>query len=267
MLRDPKSEPHIFKIQPYRSHCTDVHPLNYEWLQSRQTFLLSNMADQHGEHVEPQCTNTYHPAAPHPASLGLEPGFDDSFDDPELQLTQSISHSEDPGNSGGSDTDFLFDAELARLDPNDSTPTQSLFPPLSSLARLSCFVSPAGYHTAEYSRDELDNDMTATSPAHSGVSPSSSPRLPSPPPFTEVQIGPKSSSVGDANQDQLGDAARLDNGSTRRVRSGTKAADMERGPPLVPLNEVNTWRIHVMVDNRGLLRPSMRSHNDIPLCA
>jgi hypothetical protein len=80
--------------------------------------------------------------------------------------------------------------------------------------------------------------MTATSPACGGVSPSSSPRLPSPPPFTEVQIGPKSPLVADANQNPFGDTARIDNGSTRRIRPGTKAADMDKGPPLVPLNEV-----------------------------
>ena len=81
--------------------------------------------------------------------------------------------------------------------------------------------------------------MTATSPARGGVSPSSSPRLPSPPPFTEVQIGPKSPSVGDADREiQLGDAVRLQEGATRRIRPGTKAADMATGPPLVPLNQV-----------------------------
>jgi hypothetical protein len=81
-------------------------------------------------------------------------------------------------------------------------------------------------------------NMTATSPARSGVSPSSSPRLPSPPPFTEVQIGPESPSVADANQNPFGDTTEIDNGSTRRIRPGTKAADMDKGPPLVPLNEV-----------------------------
>lgn len=75
-----------------------------------------------------------------------------------------------------------------------------------------------------------------------GVSPSSSPRLPSPPPFTEVQIGPLSPSVGesfgkDAEQ-FLG--AGDDDGSTRRIRPGTKAADMAFGPPLIPLSQVCT---------------------------
>lgn len=75
-----------------------------------------------------------------------------------------------------------------------------------------------------------------------GVSPSSSPRLPSPPPFTEVQIGPQSPSVGetfgkDAEQ-LLAGVAGEDEGPTRRIRPGTKAADMAFGPPLVPLSQV-----------------------------
>lgn len=74
-----------------------------------------------------------------------------------------------------------------------------------------------------------------------GVSPSSSPRLPSPPPFTEVQIGPQSPSVGETfgnDADLLGVAMGEDEGSTRRIRPGTKAADMAFGPPLIPLSQV-----------------------------
>lgn len=79
--------------------------------------------------------------------------------------------------------------------------------------------------------------------AAAGVSPSSSPRLPSPPPFTEVQIGPQSPSVGesfgkDAEQ-LLGTGQAEDDGSLRRIRPGTKAADMAFGPPLVPLSQVS----------------------------
>lgn len=75
------------------------------------------------------------------------------------------------------------------------------------------------------------------------VSPSSSPRLPSPPPFTEVQIGPKSPSVGesfgkDAEQ-LLGTGHAEDDGSLRRIRPGTKTADMASGPPLIPLSQVS----------------------------
>jgi len=83
------------------------------------------------------------------------------------------------------------------------------------------------------------DDMTTTSNGPP-VSPSSSPRLPSPPPFTEVQIGPKSPTVGDSpgKGKLLGGSTKPDDGSTRRIRPGTKAADMASGPPLVPLAQV-----------------------------
>lgn len=84
--------------------------------------------------------------------------------------------------------------------------------------------------------------------AAAGVSPSSSPRLPSPPPFTEVQIGPKSPSVGESFEK---DAEQMltgleDDGLLRRIRPGTKAADMAFGPPLIPLSQVGL--VH---DNKG----------------
>jgi len=87
--------------------------------------------------------------------------------------------------------------------------------------------------------------MTASSPRpqRSGVSPSSSPRLPSPPPFTEVQIGPKSPTIGEGPESQLGETNKQDDGSTRRIRPGTKAADMASGPPLIPLAEVRMLRL------------------------
>ena len=77
--------------------------------------------------------------------------------------------------------------------------------------------------------------------AAGSVSPSTSPRLPSPPPYPEVQIGPKSPTGGmltvNAAQEEK-EAAKLENGSTRRIRPGTRAADMASGPPLVPLSDV-----------------------------
>ncbi|RMJ22105.1 Mob1 family, partial [Aspergillus sp. HF37] len=80
--------------------------------------------------------------------------------------------------------------------------------------------------------------------AAAGVSPSSSPRLPSPPPLTEVQIGPMSPSVGESfgkDADQLlGTTPAEDDGSLRRIRPGTKAADMAFGPPLVPLSQLDS---------------------------
>lgn len=84
------------------------------------------------------------------------------------------------------------------------------------------------------------------------VHPSSSPRLPSPPPLTEVQIGPQSPSVGDSfgkDTEQFSGYTQDDNddvNSTRRVRPGSKALDMAGGPPLVPLAQVGLpWLIKI----------------------
>ncbi|KAL4807401.1 Mob1/phocein [Aspergillus unguis] len=81
--------------------------------------------------------------------------------------------------------------------------------------------------------------------AAAGVSPSSSPRLPSPPPFTEVQIGPQSPSVGesfgsDADLQHLGVSPGLDDGPTRRIRPGSKSSEMAAGPPLIPLSQLDS---------------------------
>ena len=74
------------------------------------------------------------------------------------------------------------------------------------------------------------------------ASPSHSPRLPSPPPFPEVQIGPPSPSAhptsSSATQEH-DDAARYDQAASRRIRPGTRAADMANGPPLIPLPQVS----------------------------
>lgn len=78
--------------------------------------------------------------------------------------------------------------------------------------------------------------------ATAGVSQATSPRLPSPPPFTEVQIGPKSPSVGESfdheTEQLLGASQTSEDGSTRRIRPGTRAGDMAVGPPLIPLSQV-----------------------------
>lgn len=72
--------------------------------------------------------------------------------------------------------------------------------------------------------------------------PPSSPRLPSPPPPTEIQIGPKSPSLGSAssNQEQMIEQSIIETNASRRIHPGTKAADMAAGPPLIPLSEVGT---------------------------
>lgn len=87
------------------------------------------------------------------------------------------------------------------------------------------------------------------------LSPSTSPRLPSPPPFPEVQIGLRSPRINAASSvtsprlpnprassPELPDTPKLDDGPTRRIRPGTKSADMASGPPLVPLAEVRSPR-------------------------
>ena len=84
--------------------------------------------------------------------------------------------------------------------------------------------------------------MLSAAPPVGSMSPSTSPRLPSPPPFPEVQIGPKSPGMtpiqGNA-MPQTEDSAKLDQSAMRRIRPGTKAVDFV-GPPLVPLSEVST---------------------------
>ena len=74
--------------------------------------------------------------------------------------------------------------------------------------------------------------------------PPSSPRLPSPPPPTEIQIGPKSPSVSSFSEVPTVEQSTIDANATRRIHPGTKAADMAAGPPLIPLGEVNSLTLH-----------------------
>ncbi|UKZ60391.1 uncharacterized protein TrAtP1_001671 [Trichoderma atroviride] len=70
----------------------------------------------------------------------------------------------------------------------------------------------------------------------------SSPRLPSPPPPAEIQIGPNSPSGGPAATLATTEMeqSHIDANSSRRIHPGTKAADMAVGPPLVPLSELDS---------------------------
>ncbi|KAI0132543.1 Mob1/phocein [Xylariales sp. AK1849] len=72
--------------------------------------------------------------------------------------------------------------------------------------------------------------------------PSSSPRLPSPPPPAEIQIGPKSPGLDTpaSRQAQQMELTIADANSKRRIHPGTKAEYMAAGPPLVPLNELDS---------------------------
>lgn len=74
------------------------------------------------------------------------------------------------------------------------------------------------------------NSIAMTSPA--------SPRLPSPPPIPEDQLSPIA-----ASSDQQTPFSNLDHVAERRIRPGTKAADMAEGPPLVELSEVGMARL------------------------
>ena len=101
------------------------------------------------------------------------------------------------------------------------------------------------YRQAEHSQPKRHSlkrvDMSPSGPPMGSMSPSSSPRLPSPPPFPEVQISPKSPGMNATQVDAMPEsenATKLDQGAMRRIRPGTKAADFT-GPPLVPLNEVS----------------------------
>ncbi|MCJ1387364.1 hypothetical protein MMC18_000207 [Xylographa bjoerkii] len=85
--------------------------------------------------------------------------------------------------------------------------------------------------------------MASTIAPAGSLSPSTSPRLPSPPPFPEVQIGPKSPvarNTGGGFVQEINDGKPRDDSSSRRIRPGTKAADMPSGPPLVPLSELDS---------------------------
>ncbi|KAK4628999.1 MOB-like protein phocein [Fulvia fulva] len=75
----------------------------------------------------------------------------------------------------------------------------------------------------------------------SAQSPSSSPRLPSPPPIAEDQIGPMSPGVSlFEDHGKLPGGGNLDTGAARRIRPGTRSADMAEGPPLVELQEIDS---------------------------
>ncbi|KAI1505302.1 Mob1/phocein [Biscogniauxia marginata] len=72
--------------------------------------------------------------------------------------------------------------------------------------------------------------------------PQGSPRLPSPPPPAEIQIGPKSPGLGTtaSRQAQEMEQSIVDANAKRRIHPGTRAEDMAAGPPLVPLNELDS---------------------------
>lgn len=75
-------------------------------------------------------------------------------------------------------------------------------------------------------------------------SPASSPRLPSPPPMAEDQVGPPSPGTHISEEySSMGANNAIDQAASRRIRPGTKAEDMLEGPPLVDLQDVRTFHL------------------------
>ncbi|KAI4870022.1 Mob1/phocein [Hypoxylon rubiginosum] len=71
--------------------------------------------------------------------------------------------------------------------------------------------------------------------------PQGSPRLPSPPPPAEIQIGPKSPGLGSTGrQSQQMEHTMAEANAKRRIHPGTKSEDMAVGPPLIPLGELDS---------------------------
>ncbi|KAK3074239.1 hypothetical protein LTR53_003462 [Teratosphaeriaceae sp. CCFEE 6253] len=71
-------------------------------------------------------------------------------------------------------------------------------------------------------------------------SPAASPRLPSPPPIAEDQLGPASPGVSPfEDHGKLGSGA-VDTGAGRRIRPGTRADEMAEGPPLIELQDIDS---------------------------
>ncbi|KAK5696242.1 hypothetical protein LTR17_024377 [Elasticomyces elasticus] len=71
------------------------------------------------------------------------------------------------------------------------------------------------------------------------ASPSLPPRLPSPPPIPEDQLTPSSPGLA-AFEDLSNGPPPTSTASTRRIRPGTKSEDMSEGPPLIPLQDIDS---------------------------
>lgn len=107
------------------------------------------------------------------------------------------------------------------------------------------FFTPLRVRAARASRLEVPLASWSTQPnMAAAMSPSTSPRLPSPPPIPEVQIGPQSPGINtssNAGHPEAGGSSTANTGAADRIRPGTRAADMAAGPPLVPLEEVSPF--------------------------
>ncbi|KAI1095883.1 Mob1/phocein [Rostrohypoxylon terebratum] len=92
-----------------------------------------------------------------------------------------------------------------------------------------------------------------------------SPRLPSPPPPAEIQLGPKSPGLGSTASRQLQQMEQTiaEANSRRRIHPGTKAEDMAAGPPLVPLGELDS--AFQLQEHLAALHYHLTSSNTTPI--
>lgn len=90
------------------------------------------------------------------------------------------------------------------------------------------------------------------------TTPSSPTRLPSPPPFPEIQIPLNSPSVGvlSDSPDETMQQRIFEANARRRIHPGTKAADMAAGPPLTLLEEVRTRSPKLFIKIANVARPA-----------
>ena len=171
-------------------------------------------------------------------------------------LSSSLRSLHTSTNSSG----YLFPDRLDYLsnwEPESDSDSIRTLSQSRSATPLSCYScvrpdSRAHSRTSSSSSSSSCASLATMATTVGPLSPSSSPRLPSPPPFPEVQIGLRSPTIsaisnaaspglptqGTTSPDLI-DTATRDAGATRRIRPGTKAADMASGPPLVPLAEVS----------------------------
>ncbi|KAK0354370.1 hypothetical protein LTR94_012893 [Friedmanniomyces endolithicus] len=101
-------------------------------------------------------------------------------------------------------------------------------------------------------------------------SPALSPRLPSPPPIPEDQLGPASPGVAlfEDSGKLLGGSNLVDTGAGRRIRPGTKAEDMAEGPELVELADIDSafpLTEHLAALHAHHTHPPSSLHHTIPL--
>lgn len=230
---------------------------------TRNSFLQSSIAERNGarERVRSQVLgprpqpsqSLYNRRRPAPLNL-IEPSRSLSFSGylPQRRLNypgrdSRIEEANDKVQDTSKNLTPIQDDFPRRIGKSDAkvkdtsnvlTPTQDDFP-----RRISPFggsIRPED----NWIWDAIDQDEAGTSSAFgkmsTSMSPSSSPRLPSPPPIPEVQIGPKSPGLDPTTVSAPVnvDSPKISNGSPDRVRPGTKAAVMAAGPPLIPLDEV-----------------------------